>query len=274
MARQLRAVAASHQSGSVPQIHARALDVALAARASSAPGGRHRRLKLALTSASIALTQLTIAPGVRAQEANASVTTQRREIAPRGAVRVSVTTPEDDLLITVAQPGKPHALVSCHHHCSFWGVPGSYALWATSHQRGIRYQTTLRVGPSTEFKVSSGHHAERNAGLIAGVLGPVTAGVGMLLIAEGIGMSQCDACEGHGDTALRAGSLMFVVGLLATPIGWGVFAFSRETRVDSIEPEPQPMKFAPPGPPRDPRLQLGVLALPRGGWGVGLSTLF
>jgi hypothetical protein len=59
---------------------------------------------------------------------------------------------------------------------------------------------------------------------------------------------------------------MFWGGLLATPIGWVVFATSSEMRVDPVDDKPTPV--------RAPRLQLGLVPLPRGGWGVVLSTGF
>jgi hypothetical protein len=65
---------------------------------------------------------------------------------------------------------------------------------------------------------------------------------------------------------------LFLGGLTTTIAGWVVFALS-EPYVDVVDPvDDAPTQPAP--SPRDPRLQLGILAFPRGGWGVGLSTMF
>ena len=55
-------------------------------------------------------------------------------------------------------------------------------------------------------------------------------------------------------------------GLLATTVGWIMFAGGG--------PNVHELDYKPVAHVRDQRLQFGVLALPRGGWGVGLSTLF
>jgi len=207
-----------------------------------------------------------MAPYLQAQETKSSIAIPETKRAPAGAVRVVVTTPEDDLLLTVAQPGKQQAIVSCYYQCTFWGVPGRYSLWATSPARNIHYKTTLDVGLHTEFQVSAGHTAARTAGLVAGVLSPIVAGVGLFLVTDGVGATQCDDCAGRRDAEVQAGLVMFWGGLLATPISWLVFATSSEMRVDPFDDKPTPV--------RAPRLQLGVQPLPHGGWGAGLSTVF
>jgi hypothetical protein len=117
---------------------------------------------------SIAAAVLSMAPCLHAQEAK-PIAAEKREDAPVGAVRVDIATSEDDLLLTIAQPGKQRAVVSCHQQCSFWGAPGNYTLRATSLARDIQYETTLDVvGQRSQFKVSSGDPDVRTVGLVAG----------------------------------------------------------------------------------------------------------
>jgi hypothetical protein len=60
-------------------------------------------------------------------------------------------------------------------------------------------------------------------------------------------------------------AVMTLGGLVTTVAGWALFSASGP----SVDPVDEPTE-----PSRAPRPQLGVLALPRGGWGLGLSTLF
>jgi hypothetical protein len=224
------------------------------------------RMRIVLSSWFVAGALLTIAPCLQAQEAKSSAAIAEHEKARPGAVRVVITTPEDDLLLTVTPPGKDQAIVSCYDQCTFWGVPGSYSLLATSAKRSINYQTTLNVGVHTEFRVSSGHTGAQTAGLVIGVLAPIVAGVGFLLVTDGVGKTQCDDCAGRRGAEIQAGLAMFWGGLLATPVGWAIFGTSSEMRIDPVDKHPIPV--------RAPRLQLGAVPLPRGGWGVGLSAVF
>jgi hypothetical protein len=253
----------------VPTLHTRAPNVTPVLQTSSAAVGQARRLMLALTSWSIAAALLAFAPRVRAQEAKPALAAQRKESAPRGAVQVIVTTPEDDLLITVAQPGKPLAIVSCYYQCSFWAIPGSYSLWATGSARNIKYETTLLVRSHTKFAVTTGHHAVRTAGLITGILGPIAVGLGYALVAHAV---QCGECSEGGNADATAGVALFWGGVAATIVGWTVFATSEQTHVDAIDDEPaRPTQRA---ELRPPLFHAGVQALPHGGWGVGLSAQF
>jgi len=227
--------------------------------------GRMRQLRLVLTSCSIAGALFAVAPCVRAQEATPSVAGQKKEVAPVGAVRVVVTTGEDHVLLTVAEPGRPQAIVSCYHQCSFWGVPGRYTLWATTPEKKVHYETTLSVRHGNEFNVSLGHPGARTAGLIAGIVGPLAMaggfllGVGHVVDERGCGEPTCPTTTDYVPV------VMLLSGLVTTIVGWTVYV-ATGPRVDGANEERAPS--------HDPRPQLGVLALPHGGWGVGLSTAF
>ncbi len=172
----------------------------------------------------------------------------------------------DRVLLTVSEPGKPEAIVSCYHQCSFLGVLGSYTLRATSPEGKVRYETTLSVGQRNEFNVSLGRPGARTAGLIAGIVGPLAMaggfllGVGHVVDERGCGEPNCPTTTDYvprGDASLS--------GLVTTIVGWTVYA-ATGPRVDEANEGRAPS--------HDPRPQVGILALPRGGWGVGLSTLF
>jgi hypothetical protein len=175
---------------------------------------------------------------------------------------VVVTTGEDRLLLRVAERGKTQAIVSCYHQCSFWAMPGSYTLWATILERDVDYETTLDVVEPSVFKVSTGHPGARAAGLIAGIVGPLAMATGTYLGIRHVANEECaePTCPTSTD---YLPVVMLLSGLVTTIVGWSVFA-TTGPRVDE----------APASPSRDPRPQLGVLSLPRGGWGVALSTSF
>ncbi|HWZ93441.1 MAG TPA: hypothetical protein VNW92_31495 [Polyangiaceae bacterium] len=220
-----------------------------------------------MTSWSVAGALLAVAPSLHAQDAKPSVAALRKEDAPVGAVRVFVSTDENDLLLTVAQPGKAPGIVRCYHRCSFWGLPGSYTLWATSPEREVLYETTLHVGKRTQFSVSSEHPDARTAGLITGILGPFTVGIGAYFVATGARRNQCDDCAGQGTAEILIGYGMFIAGSAATLGGWLLFATSGPS-VDSAVDD-QPIRHG-----HEQRLQLGLLPLPHNGWALGLSTQF
>jgi hypothetical protein len=260
------AVDQGHRRG-VAQLH---IPAQIVARPALSKKSRGRRLSVALASWSIALALLAVAPRVRAQKvarqatpARFGLAAKKTDDAPAGAVRVVVTSNEDRVLLTVSEPGNPGAIVSCYHQCSFWGAPGSYTLRATSPERKVHYETTLSVGQRDEFNVSLGHPGARTAGLIAGIVGPVAMaggfllGVGHLVEERGCGEPTCPTTADYVPVA------MLLSGLVTTVVGWTVYA-ANGPRVDGANEERA----------SSPRPQLGVLALPRGGWGVGISTLF
>jgi hypothetical protein len=141
--------------------------------------------------------------------------------------------------------------------------------WATSPERKIQYLTTLHVDESTTFWVSSGHPSRRTVGLIAGIAGPMAMVSGIVLALSQLlndPAYQCNERNCPPSKSHPVGPALFLTGLFVTPFGWELFATSGP-RVHPVDDEPHKGM-------RDQRLQLGVLALLRGGWGVGLSTPF
>ncbi len=111
----------------------------------------------------------------------------------------------------------------------------------------------------------------RKVGLTAGIAGPLLM-VGGIAVALAQILSdpayQCNEsnCPPSGSHPL--GLVMFFTGLIATPSGWILYGRSLPT-VTALGVEALPASA-----PRDTQLRLGVVSLPHGGWGVGLSTLF
>ena len=245
-------------------------------------GSRLGQWRPALTSWSIAGALLAVAPRLHAQEVTRSVAALRKEDAPAGAVHVFVSTEEDDLLLTVAQPGKEPGIVHCYHQCSFWGLPGNYTLWATSCKRQVHYdtlwatsceleilyETTLRVGARTAFRVSSGNADLRIAGSTAGIVGPfaIVGGAAFLEVKHYIG-TQCNESNCPAPTDDLVPAVIIVSGLVATVAGWMIYAANGPHVVDPDDDVPTE-----PTHPRD--LRLGLLPLPHSGWAVELSTQF
>ncbi len=176
------------------------------------------------------------------------------------------------LLNVLAEPGEPQPGVSCYHQCTFWAVPGNHTLWATDPKRGINYHLTLNVQPNQNaLSVSSGNPGLRRAGLIAGIAGPLLMVGGIAVLFAQILSDpnyQCNESNCPPGKSYPLGPVMFFTGLIATPVGWALFA-TNGPRVNELNAEAVPASA-----PRDPRLKLGVVSLPHGGWGVGLSTLF
>jgi hypothetical protein len=230
------------------------------------------RCRTRLTSWSLAGALLATAQSVHAQEAAIPVearrlaAAERKEDAPAGAVRVVVTTPDDRLLLTVAEPGAMQAIVSCYHQCSFWGLRGRYVLRATTPELEVDYQTTLHVGRRRVFRVSSGSPNAHVVGLLVAIAGPVVmVGGAFYAVEDALGRRQCDSsnCPPTKDNSVPA--VVIASGLVLTLAGLTTYAVT--------EPSVEPLDDAP-AEPRAPPVGLGLLALPRGGWGVGLSTLF
>jgi hypothetical protein len=235
-----------------------------------------RRLRFAVTSWSIAGALLAIARCLRAQQATPAVAAQRGAETPTGAVRVVVTTDDDALLLTIAEPGKRNAIVSCHHQCSFWGVPGRYTLRATSTDGQTDCQTTLQVGPHAVFTVSVGHNTGmRTAGLIAGIAGPIAMASGFYFGLSYALDHQCDDSL-HCPSAPDAFGDLALAGLASTIIGWAVFGFApRELHVHAVDvADVVDNRPARPAPKHSWRPKLGAVPLPGGGWGAGLSMVF
>ena len=79
---------------------------------------------------------------------------------------------------------------------------------------------------------------------------------------------QCNESNCPPSKSYPLGAVMFFTGLVATPAGWVMFA-TNGPRVRELDAEATHAND-----PRDTQLRLGVVSLPRGGWGIGLSTLF
>lgn len=192
------------------------------------------------------------------------VAAERKEDAPARAVHVFVTTPDDGLLLTVTEPGRQQAIVSCYHQCSFWGLRGRYVLRATTPELEVDYQTTLRVGRRRVFRVSSGSPNAHAAGLLVAIVGPVVMVGGAYFAVQDVLQHQCNEnCPPTKDNPVPG--VVIASGLVLTLAGLTTLAVTA--------PSVEPLHDAP-AEPRAPRLELGVLALPRGGWGMGLSTRF
>jgi hypothetical protein len=221
---------------------------------------------------------IAVTPGLRAQEATrsppappSSGSVQEQEKPSFGVLRVVVASGEDDLLLTIAQRGNTQTLVSCYRQCSFLAVPGTYTLSATNREQDIQFHRTLQVGERTSFWVSPGNRTRRTVGWIAGIAGPIAMVVGLALaivqVVDDPGY-QCNESNCPTSKSHPVGPALFFAGLLATPIGWTLFA------LNGPSVDPTDLKLARATPPRDRHLELGLVALPRGGWGLGFSTPF
>lgn len=184
----------------------------------------------------------------------------QQERAAIAAQRVTVTTDDTHLRLTIALPGQRTALVSCNTRCSFWAAPGDYILWATSSE--VRYQTTLHVGARSTFKVNPGHPTARTVSLAIAIAAPAIS-IGALAW----GLAHFRACgddeECRRDSAQPIAFDLFVGGLVLTPIAWLIYAQSGP-HVDAVETQ-RTFEAAP--------VRLGVATLPSG-LGLGLSGAF
>jgi hypothetical protein len=219
-----------------------------------------------LTASCLLGAALFVATGhARAQSATAA----EQEESPPGAVRVHVTSAETPLNVAVV-PRRGHAAVAActTPECVLWLLPGRYTLRARNPKEGEEFDLSLRVDYASEFQLSPGDYQLRTAGALIGVAGPIAIIAGAIALFEGIAETECDECstKNSGSTARAGGFVAILVGAIATPAGWVMYAENRP-HLERVGGD-SAMR------PRPAAYKLGLLPFPHGGWGLGGSVIF
>lgn len=136
-----------------------------------------------------------------------------------GSARVHVSDAETD-----------RPVAACWGRCVFTTEPGRYTVRIRDTVARKRRQIDINVAKASRFNFEDGDDAARTTGLVLGIVGPaaLVAGVAMImpaLLSQGCHDSDCTTDAEN--TAAKVGVGLILVGTIATPIGWVVFADNR-----------------------------------------------
>jgi hypothetical protein len=193
--------------------------------------------------------------------------------SPFAPVHVRLSSDPEDLRLEVGSLDGQQTVAQCNRYCTLRLIPGHYALRAMTLDTGREFELPLRVERSTTFRIDAGSHGARVAGLVIGTAGPILIVAGVVMIFEdAVRNSGCDDdCPANrGTDYLGAlGLTSVLVGALATPIGWTMFAKNGPELHDERDEAALGRRT-----PLISSFHFGVNPLPRGGWGLGASARF
>ena len=172
--------------------------------------------------------------------------------------------------LSVLPAGGSDAVARCTGYCDFWTLPGRYTLYSLDHSTGEREHLALRITQSSRFQLEPGDSSARTTGLVVGIGGSAAVVTGLILITSALLTSGCDgtSCGSDTDQAVaRVGLGFLLAGAIATPIGWTVFAHNRP-RLQRID------EGATATTDGRGQVNLGVVGVGRGGWGLGAVGAF
>jgi hypothetical protein len=145
-------------------------------------------------------------------------------------------------------------VASCTTPCPVHILPGKYQLYVLGED-DEKVLVKARIVGGERLMLSSPNPTLRWTGLALGVAGAVSAAVGgLLLFALTSGSTEgCNSdCEDHPPRwALPTTVATLIVGAVATPIGWTMFANNRKPRIEST-----PLEGGPPRAPAAPTLSV------------------
>ena len=183
---------------------------------------------------------------------------------------VSIRSSEGSLDLRIVPLGESEAIVECSGHCDFWALPGRYTLYTRDHETGVQDALSLRVKGFSRYDLVQGNDSARDVGLGVGIGGLVSIFTGLVLTMPLLMSSMCEDshCASDGDRlAAGIGLGALAVGALAAPLGWSVFSHNR-TRLRLLDQDPYAASHT------EPNVRLGLVALPRGGFGLGGVAAF
>jgi hypothetical protein len=152
--------------------------------------------------------------------------------APRAgeAVRVVISGVAAGARLRVSEAKGGHTIADCRGRCDFFAAPGRYTVYTQSPETGVHHELGLRVSRSSRFELQEGDATARYAGLTLGIAGPVAILTGVILIMPALLSSICEDSDCTSDGEQRAAQLgvgLLVLGAVATPVGWVIFASNR-----------------------------------------------
>jgi len=189
--------------------------------------------------------------------------------AADSGVPVNITGELAGVSLRVADAETDRTVATCKGACSFRAAPGPYTIYSFDPASGERHELGLRLRHASQFRFSAGDSTAKTAGLVTGIAGPALILTGFILIAPLLLSSICEDsnCSSQGQrTAAQVGLGALVLGAVATPVGWTVFASNR-TRLVEVNPEEA---SATPGF----SLRFGIAGLGPGAFGIASSGHF
>ena len=173
-------------------------------------------------------------------------------------------------VVPAGAPAGSAPVARCSEYCDFWTLPGKYTLYTLDHSTGQRKDLSLRIKQSSRFVYQAGDDDARATGLALGIGGSVATMTGLVLMATALMSSMCEDtnCTTNAErNAATAGLVVFVAGVIATPIGWTMYAHNR-TRLKRFDEGSQLASETP------KQLRLGVVGVGQGGLGLGGVATF
>lgn len=163
--------------------------------------------------AGLSLALVLAAPWAQAQEQNAHVV---------------IDSGEPQMKVQLLRGSSEEPLLSCEGRCEFMAPPGRYRVKLRDPSTGFEHEQGLRIKESSQFQLQPGDAGARTAGLVFGIAGPASIVLGMVLVLPALLASGCHGCSGGGEnTTATIGVVMILGGIVATPVGWVVYAQNR-----------------------------------------------
>jgi hypothetical protein len=202
---------------------------------------------------------------------------ERQPLSSVGERLVYVRVHAGDGPFSVVTPNDGQAIAVCDGECGFWAWPGNYSVRLRLAGAAKDSSLSLRIRQPGRYDLIPADQAARNTGMVLGLVGPVVAFVGVLMVYGGF-VATCSESSADRDcndpTAIGYyGLATLAVGAGMTTVGWVVFAHNRRHFQRSDDPRSAKSGSAE-GEPLGTSARVSVLPMPHGGLGLGAILAF
>lgn len=183
---------------------------------------------------------------------------------PNAAAHVAIYSGTGNTHLRLVPAGSTEPVADCVGMCDFAALPGRYTLYTHDASTGADHELSLRIRRSSRFQLQQGDDGARDAGLALGITGSVSIVAGFFMVLPVVLSSMCEDTNcTTSDERLTAevGLGLLLGGIVATPIGFTVFAHNR-TKLKLIDESPYEARS------NGPSLRLGLVGV-NGGVGLG-----
>jgi hypothetical protein len=180
------------------------------------------------------------------------------------AAHVAIYTGTGSMHLRLVPAGSKEAVADCVGICDFSALPGRYTLYTHDASTGADHELSLRIRRSSRFQLQQGDDGLRDAGLVVGITGSVSVVAGLFMVMPLVLSSMCEDWNCTSDDERLVGRIglgLMLGGIVATPIGFTMFAHNR-TKLKLIDESPYEAQSS------GPSLRLGVMGV-NGGVGLG-----